>query len=140
MGKSVIITCIECPRGCRIEVVKESDGYRVKGNRCKRGKEYAVREAECPMRTLTTTVRTVFPDLPRLPVRTSSDIPLSEIFRFMEMINGVTLDRRIPHGAEIDCSLPGGVKLIITGDPRRECGDASFWERGMSKPREGGPA
>jgi len=128
MKTSVIITCIECPRGCRITVLKEADGYRVEGNQCPRGKEYALREAECPMRTLTTTVKTVFPDMPRLPVKTSKDIPLENVFCFMERINSVTLRERIPHGGEIDCELPGGARLVVTGDTRREAGEASHWE------------
>ena len=94
------------------------DSYRIEGNRCPKGKEYAIREAECPMRVLTTTVNTVFSDVRRLPVRTNVEIPLREIFLFMEKINGVTLTERIPHGREIDCDLPRGVKLIVTGDPR----------------------
>lgn len=133
MKDSVIVTCIECPRGCRVSVIKEGEGYRVEGNRCRRGEEYALREAECPVRTLTTTVRTVFPDLPRLPVRTSAEIPLEQIFRFMEIVNRVTLQERIPHGGQIDCGLPGGVTLIVTGDPRPEAGLPEYWEGGRKR-------
>lgn len=131
MTDSVIVTCIECPRGCRITVTKKDGGYHVEGNRCRRGEEYAVREAECPLRTLTTTVRTTFPDLPRLPVRTSAEVPLEDIFRFMKGINRFTLKDRVPPGAELDCGLPGGMTLIVTGDPRPEAGDPLHWEGGL---------
>ncbi len=52
------LLCIVCPTGCRLAAVREEDGnISVSGNRCARGKAFAVAELTCPMRTLTTTVR-----------------------------------------------------------------------------------
>ena len=51
------ITCIVCPIGCKILV--KTDGKKVdvcKGNKCKKGIDYAVNEALDPRRMLTTSV------------------------------------------------------------------------------------
>ncbi|MBN2051508.1 MAG: DUF1667 domain-containing protein [Spirochaetales bacterium] len=138
MKKTGIITCIECPRGCRVTVEQDGDSIKVLGNRCSKGEEYAIRETRCPMRTLTTTVRTTFPGMKRLPVRTSTEIPLKDIFFFMEQINRYTLKERLPHGAEISCGLPGDVRLIVTGDPRPEAGDPAHWEGSAGVILQGG--
>ena len=54
-----ILTCIVCPLGCGIEVeIKDGKILSIKGNTCKKGKDYAEAECTFPTRTLTTTVRT----------------------------------------------------------------------------------
>lgn len=50
------------------------------------------------MRTLCTTVATIFPDLPRLAVRSSTDIPLEAFSDAMELVHGICLDRRLEPG------------------------------------------
>ena len=34
------LTCIVCPNGCRLMVEEADGGFRVTGNRCKRGEEF----------------------------------------------------------------------------------------------------
>lgn len=49
-----IITCINCPVGCRMEVVHEGENVlSVKGNTCKRGDAYARQECVSPLRMVT---------------------------------------------------------------------------------------
>ncbi|NLT17439.1 MAG: molybdopterin oxidoreductase, partial [Clostridiales bacterium] len=38
------LTCISCPRGCRMVVERKGEEIVVTGNECKRGEEYAVAE------------------------------------------------------------------------------------------------
>jgi len=113
--KQVVITCILCPYGCRISVEKNGEEYLVSGNRCKQGKEYALIELTNAMRTLTTTVKTIFPDFPRLAVKTNKDVKLSDIFRFMEEINRITITKRLKPGDVIrKCLLNQDIDLIAT--------------------------
>jgi CxxC motif-containing protein len=75
------IVCVLCPKGCVLEVREAEPGGadnrpEVTGNGCKKGIEYGIQELVEPLRTLTTTVRTVVPGFPRLPVRTTADVPL----------------------------------------------------------------
>lgn len=53
------LTCILCPKGCRLRV-DENDGYKVIGNACPRGADYGREEALDPKRTITSTVRILF--------------------------------------------------------------------------------
>ncbi|MDZ7822044.1 MAG: DUF1667 domain-containing protein [Candidatus Marinimicrobia bacterium] len=55
-GKKSMV-CVVCPLGCKLSIERTSGGYRVEGSKCKRGKEYAVREFTNPTRMLTSTVK-----------------------------------------------------------------------------------
>ena len=71
------IICICCPMGCRIQA--QTDGQNViavEGNRCKRGKAYALQEAVCPMRVLTGTMKAEGCTRP-VTVRSSGPVPKS---------------------------------------------------------------
>lgn len=94
------MTCIVCPNGCALTVEKNGEEITVSGNRCKRGEAFAKAELTRPMRTICSTVKTIFPDVPVLPVRTSSEIPKDKIFAVMEEINKVTVRERI-HSKDI---------------------------------------
>ena len=50
------LTCIVCPKGCRLNV-DEENGFLVTGYGCSRGKEYGHKELTAPTRTLTSIVR-----------------------------------------------------------------------------------
>lgn len=90
MNKTV--TCIVCPRGCRIVCTESNDGIVCTGNACKRGAAYAQSELTHPMRTLTTTVRTAFAQAPALSVRTSVEIPKSRLFDVQRALAAVVVD------------------------------------------------
>ena len=94
------MTCIVCPNGCSMTVERNGEEIIVTGNRCKRGEAFAKAELTQPMRTICSTVKTVFPDVPVLPVRTSCEIPKDKIFAVMEEINKVTVTERI-HSSDI---------------------------------------
>ena len=51
------LTCILCPKGCRLRV-DEKNGYAVTGNQCPRGIEYGKTELTRQIRSVSSTVGT----------------------------------------------------------------------------------
>ncbi|HAT72884.1 MAG TPA: hypothetical protein DCS63_08725 [Elusimicrobia bacterium] len=109
-----IMTCIECPQGCRLEI--EADGARVisvSGNKCKRGAAYARQEIEAPMRTLTTAVLTRGLELKMLPVRSSKPIPKDKLFAAMAAVKLIVVTSPVHAGAVVAADFLGlGVDLL----------------------------
>ncbi|MCL1814013.1 MAG: DUF1667 domain-containing protein [Treponema sp.] len=115
------ILCIVCPNGCRLSVEKNTEGLVVAGNQCKRGVDFAVAEITNPTRTLTTTVRTSFPGVPVLPVRTAGEIPKGKIRDLMNHINGIIINRPVGIGETVAENILGlGVNVIATSNILRE--------------------
>ena len=111
------LVCIGCPRGCRLTIDEKDGEYIVTGNTCPRGKEFAISEMTAPKRTICSTVKTAFPDVPVLPVRVSDDIPREKIFDVMREINAVTLKECIGRGDAVIKNVLGlGVDVIATSD------------------------
>ncbi len=111
------ITCIVCPNGCTLNVSTSGEEIAVSGNKCPKGEEYARAELTNPMRTLTTSVATVFPHQPVLPVRTSGAIPKGEIMNAMKAVNTIVVDTPKACGNVICENFMGfGVDLIATDD------------------------
>ena len=109
------LVCIGCPRGCRLTIDEKDGEYIVTGNTCPRGKEFAISEMTAPKRTICSTVKTAFSDVPVLPVRVSDDIPREKIFDVMREINAVTLKERIGRGDAVIKNVLGlGVDVIAT--------------------------
>lgn len=128
MKKELI--CIVCPNSCSLtaewdEAVQGAGGsgamdpaaIRVTGNKCPKGKDFAIAELTAPLRTISTTVATRFEKYPVLPVRVSCDIPKGRIFDVMAEINRVTVDRPVRRGeAVIENVLGLGADVIATSD------------------------
>lgn len=111
------LTCIVCPKGCNISVEALPKGYEISGNQCSRGKEYALNEMTNPRRSITSTVKTVFKEIPRLPVRTDEETELKNIFPIMEALNSVKIDHAIHTGEIVVLNILGtGVNIIATSD------------------------
>jgi len=109
--------CITCPTGCRLIITEDNGGYTVEGNGCKKGAEFAVTEMTNPTRSLTTTVRTTFPGIPVLPVRTDGEIPKGKIMEAMKDIREIVVDHEIDCGDTVLEDLLGtGVRVIATSD------------------------
>ena len=111
------MTCIVCPNGCSLTVTIDKDNISVTGNTCKRGEAFGTSEVTHPMRTICSTVATTFKDKPVLPVRVSKDIPKGMIFKVMEEINKVRLDKKVGRGYKVIENVLGlGVDVIVTSD------------------------
>ncbi len=113
--KQTNLTCIECPIGCDITVTTDGDKVvEVRGNGCPRGKAYASAEVVCPMRVLTTTVKSK--DGRMVSVKTSKPVKKSEIFTLMEKFFTVKVDLPIKIGDVIEKNVSDGADLIATVD------------------------
>lgn len=111
------MTCITCPNGCRLLVEEEDGRLVVTGNRCERGKKFAVAEMTHPMRTICTTVRTIYKNVPVLPVRVNAEIPKEKIFDVMKEINKVEIKRTVGTGDIVIHDVLGlGVDVIVTSN------------------------
>ena len=75
------LTCIVCPRGCRLHV---DDDMNVTGNFCPRGKEYAISELTHPVRTITSSIKVTNRDYTLVSVKTTKPVPKDQIFAVME--------------------------------------------------------
>ncbi len=115
------IVCIECPKGCILKIGGESGKPDISGYSCPRGKDFALSEIISPMRTLSSTVRTVFSDTPVVPVKVSAEIPKSRIFDVMHEIHKVRLGNRLGSGDVVIGNVLGlGVEVVLTSNMLRE--------------------
>lgn len=111
------LVCIVCPRGCRMLIEGEGENIKITGNSCKRGFNFAISEMTAPKRTICTTVKTIFKEVPVIPCRVSTDIPKDKIFDIMKEINSFTLKDRIGRGDVIIKDVLGlGADIIATSD------------------------
>lgn len=114
-GDTGHVTCVLCPKGCRVAFERTDEGYVFTGGGCAKGEEYARKEIVNPQRILTTTVSTVFPDFPRLPVKTDREIPLERVHEYMEEVNEVYVRTRLLPGETVAGNLLGTeVNLLAT--------------------------
>lgn len=110
-------TCILCPNGCSLTVCKLGQEYEVKGNKCPKGKQFAINEIMDPRRSVCSTIKTTFKKAPRLPVRTSGEVPLKDIFNVMAQINSKTICMPVHVGeVVIENVSDTGVNIIATSD------------------------
>jgi len=103
MSKTFV--CIVCPNSCKIEVDGKGDQMTFRGNLCKRGIEFARNEMTNPKRSVTTTVKTVYPEYLFIPVKTKGEVPKSKIFELMNEISKITVATKLKDGDIIikDC-------------------------------------
>lgn len=111
------IVCIVCPNGCLLQVEKVENKFMVSGNMCQRGIQFGIDEMTNPQRSICSTVRTSFHNMPRVSVRTDGEVPLSLISRVMGEINKVYLTHKV-HSEDIIIKdvLGTGVNVIATSD------------------------
>ena len=113
--KTVELTCIMCPIGCRITAEKTGEEWKISGNGCPRGAAYAKKEAERPVRVITSLVKTA--DGKALSVKTENPVPKEEVFSLLSYLKTVTVSRKTDVGDEIlSVNLPGGetVRFLAT--------------------------
>lgn len=115
------MVCIVCPVGCRMtleynpENLGSTEDFIVSGNKCNRGKAYALKEMTAPTRMLPTTVKIRAGILKRLPVRTEQPVPKELIFDCMQVINQIEVEAPIKVGDVVLANILGtGVNIIAT--------------------------
>ena len=108
------LVCIVCPNSCKLLI---DDEGKVSGFKCKRGEKFAHDEMTMPMRSVCTSVATVFKDVPVVSVRTDGEIPKAKIMEFMDVINEVVVESRLERGSVVIENVLGtGVNVITTSD------------------------
>ena len=107
--------CIQCPVGCNILVSDVNSKYKVTGNECPRGSEYAMQEISNPTRILTTTVKVKRGKQPLASVRSLQDIPKHMIIKCVKELSNVIVDAPVACGEVIYHDICGtGVDIICT--------------------------
>ena len=111
------MTCIVCPKGCRLQIDDEYGTIKVTGNACPRGVDFAIAELTNPLRTLTTSVRTGFQAVPVLSVRTAGEIPKGKIREVMAFLGTVVVREPLAIGETVAENVLGlGVNVIATSN------------------------
>ena len=111
------LTCIVCPNGCLLSIEKSNEQWIVTGNKCPKGKDFAINEMINPTRSICSTVKTIYKEVPRLPVRTDGEIPLKDIFPVIKLLSTVVIDHPVHCGEKIiENVFNTSVNIIATSD------------------------
>ncbi len=110
------LTCITCPQGCCLTISLEADKIvNISGNTCKRGETYAKKELTNPTRIVTTTVPVEDGIVPRVSIKTETDIPKGKIKECLAQLKGVTVKAPIFIGDVILANVANtGVDMVAT--------------------------
>ena len=115
--------CITCPAGCHLKITGVMPEIYVEGNKCPKGHEFAEHEMSNPTRTLTTTVRTNFPDVPVISVRTDGEIPKDMMMDAMQELCDVVVTEELGVGDTVlEDVAQTGVRVIITSSALMQLG------------------
>jgi len=101
------ITCIICPVGCRVSINYINKELVISGNKCLKGYDFAKAEIEAPVRSFSTTVRTVFSEHPVLPVKINRDVPKEKIMDIIRELSGIIITDRIGIGEVVAANIAG---------------------------------
>lgn len=111
------LICINCPLGCNLEVSinAENGEYKVTGNTCKRGVDYAISELTNPTRIVTTSLFVLDGKYPTVPVKTSGEIPKNIIMPSMKYLANIKVNAPIKTGdVLVKNILDTGVDIVAT--------------------------
>ena len=111
------LTCIQCPKGCRLAVTLAADGTvtAVADNGCDLGPVWARQEVEDPVRTLTTSVRVLRGQEDLVSVRTSGPIPRRRLAEALAVAKELRIEAPVALGRVVAENLAGtGVSLVAT--------------------------
>ena len=111
------LICINCPRGCRVEISGNPGDYHITGNFCPRGKTYAVSELEDPRRTVTAAVPAGKAGVPCASVRTAAPLPVKMIPGLLNKLYAMRLTEPARRGDVLIADYENsGVDVIFTAD------------------------
>lgn len=109
------ITCICCPMGCSLQIDKANENYIITGNKCPRGKKYAIEEMTMPKRIVTSTVKLKGGLTQVVPVKTSGPIPKEKIFTIMNILSDIEVSAPASIGDIIIANIAEtGVNIVCT--------------------------
>ena len=108
------LTCIVCPRGCRLKV---DDNMEVTGNACPRGQLYAINELTHPTRTITSSVRVSNRPYTLVSVKTDKPVPKDKMFDVMKEIDKLVVKAPTRIGQVVLANVLGtDSNIVITKD------------------------
>ena len=106
------LTCIVCPRGCRLRV---NDEMVVTGNACLRGEKYAINELTNPTRTITSSIRVTNRPYTLVSVKTDKPVPKDKMFEVMQEIDKLTVEAPTQIGQVVKENILGlDSNIVIT--------------------------
>lgn len=111
-----MITCINCPVGCRMTVQLSDSGeyLSVSGNTCPRGAKYARQECTAPERVITAVIPAEGSATP-LSVKTKQPVPKKMIFDVMAELRKVRVSPPVQIGQVIVENILGtGSDIVAT--------------------------
>ena len=110
------LICILCPRGCHIQIHPGKNGeWEVEGHVCKRGRDYAIQEAACPLRVFTTSLWVDGGAHRLVSARTDRSIPKDKIIESLKLTKGLTVKAPIDIGDVLIKNIAGtGANLVAT--------------------------
>lgn len=115
------ITCIVCPIGCELRIDHNEGELKVEGNQCKRGIDYANAEFEDPRRVVTGTCAISNARIPRIPVRSTTGVPVESISNFLIEMYALDVSAPVTIGALLAHDVAGtGVDLVATMSVKAE--------------------
>ena len=109
--------CINCPKGCELEVAGTADAaVAVSGNACPRGEEYGRNELVNPTRMVTGLVRVAGMRKP-LPVKTKTAVPKGKIDAVLFAMHQTTVQLPVKIGDVVIPDVAGtGVDVTATAN------------------------
>jgi CxxC motif-containing protein len=120
MKTPIDMICICCPIGCSLHIEKSGDEFKVTGNKCPRGKKYAITEMTAPQRIVTSTVKVVEGIYPVISVKTSDAVPKEKIFEIMDILSDIEVKAPVQVGTVLVENVAGtGVNIVATRDMSR---------------------
>ena len=110
------LICINCPKGCEMEVSVDGDQVSVTGNSCPKGEAYAKAEVTNPTRMVTGLVRVAGMRKP-LPVKTRVAVPKAKIDAVLYALHQTTVQLPVKIGEVIIPDVAGtGVDVVATAN------------------------
>ena len=110
------LICINCPRGCELEVERSGGTVSVKGHACERGESYGVEEMTNPTRMVTGLVKVAGTRRP-LPVKTRSAVAKGRIAEITNLLaNTTVLPPKKIGDVIIDDVCGTGVDIVATAN------------------------
>jgi len=98
-------------------------GIMVDGNNCQKGYDFAEESADITTRVLTTTVRTKFPDIPVISVKSEQPLERKAIPDVMHAINAMVVEEELGCGDTLIEDAAGtGVRIIVTSHTLMQLG------------------
>lgn len=111
------ITCIVCPRGCRMTASIQGGTITVTGHSCPRGEKHAMDEILHPVRSLTSIVRVSNRVDTMVSVKSAAPIPKGEMFAVMERIHAASVEAPVAIGDVIIDNICG-TQIVATKEIR----------------------